>query len=361
MKEETSFFPDWASPPGATIDDLLVEQQLSRDDLANHLGRAVAFVDRLIAGQAEVTAEIARSLERVIGSPATFWMRRETQYREQLALLQPAGAALSDWVSKLPLKEMLKFGWVRGGAKTPAEIAATCLSFFGVPDLRAWREKYANATALAAFRTSPTFAAETESVAAWLRQGEILAEQAKCLPWDAGLLKAILPQLRALTRVANPKLFLPELTRLGAGCGVAVVVVRAPSGCQASGATRFIAEDRAVVQMSFRFLSDDHFWFTFFHEVAHLLLHRHTALHLEGVEPVAASEEAEANQFAADLLIPPATQAAMRSLPLDGREVIRFAQRQGVAPGIVVGQLQHHGCITRRQLNTLKRRYRWSD
>lgn len=360
MTEKTTFAPDWASPPGATIDELLAEHGLSRGDLADHLGQAVAFVDRLIAGQARVTTEIASGLERVLGSSTAFWMRREAQYREQLEWIEAATEALGVWVRNLPLREMVEFGWIHDDVETPAKKVAACLSFFDVPDLRAWREKYVDAEPIAAFRTSPTFAAEPGSVVAWLRQGEVLAGQAHCAPWNPELLQATLPKLRALTRVADPALFLPELTKLCAVCGVAVVVVRAPSGCRASGATRFISSDRAVVQLSFRFLSDDHFWFTFFHELAHILLHRHTALHLEGVEPVTPEAETEANQFAADLLIPPAAQEAMRALPLDGREVVRFATRHGISPGIVVGQLQHHGCITRRQLNTLKRRYQWN-
>src|SRR2546425_7404609 len=47
---------------------------------------------------------------------------------------------------------------------------------------------------------------------------------------------------------------------------------------------------------------------------------------------------------------------ALFDLPLDGREVIRFARRVGVSPGIIVGQLQHYGRIKHNQLNSLKRR-----
>ena len=69
--------------------------------------------------------------------------------------------------------------------------------------------------------------------------------------------------------------------------------------------------------------------------------------------------EREANDFAADALVPPEYRNALLALPRDSREVIRFARKIGVAPGIVVGQLQHFKKLTHRQLNTLKRRFQW--
>ena len=111
--------------------------------------------------------------------------------------------------------------------------------------------------------------------------------------------------------------------------------------------------------LSFRYLSDDHFWFTFFHEAGHLLLHGKNALFLEGDNIASTKEEQEANEFAAGILIPTEFQAALLSLPVDGRDVIKFARLVGVSPGIVVGQLQHLGRIKPNQLNSLKRRYSW--
>ena len=116
-----------------------------------------------------------------------------------------------------------------------------------------------------------------------------------------------------------------------------------------------------MILLSFRYLSDDQFWFTFFHEAGHLLLHGDRCIFLEGDDTLTTEEEAEANAFAANILIPPEYQAEMLRLPLDGRAVMRFARKVGVSPGIVVGQLQHHGRFRRNQLNNLKRRYTWVE
>ena len=83
-----------------------------------------------------------------------------------------------------------------------------------------------------------------------------------------------------------------------------MVIVPAPSGCKVSGATLFPQQDKALLLLSFRYLSDDHFWFSFFHEVGHLLLHGIEKIFLEGVDEINQNDEEEANKFAAELLIP---------------------------------------------------------
>ena len=214
---------------------------------------------------------------------------------------------------------------------------------------------------MAVFRTSSSVRLQPGAVAAWLRQGEIEAASIDCKPWDAQRFRRAFSSIRPLTRKKDPSFFLPELQKRCAECGVAVVIVRAPTGCRASGATRFVSTNKALLLLSFRYLSDDHFWFTFFHEAAHLLLHGQKALFLEDAGMSSNKEEEEANEFAARVLIPLALEAAMLNLGLNGREVIRFARLAGVSPGIVVGQLQHIGKIKRNQLNTLKRRFRWDS
>jgi len=116
-----------------------------------------------------------------------------------------------------------------------------------------------------------------------------------------------------------------------------------------------------MLLLSFRYLTDDHFWFTFFHEAAHLLLHADKCIFLEGDDKLSTAEEQEANAFAADALIPVEYQEEMLSLPANAIAVIRFAKKVGVSRGIVVGQLQHLGRIRRNQLNNLKQRYSWSN
>jgi Zn-dependent peptidase ImmA (M78 family) len=122
-------------------------------------------------------------------------------------------------------------------------------------------------------------------------------------------LQESLSEVRKLTWRKAPERFIPELRAICAGSGVAVVVVRAPEGCRASGASRFLSTDKAVLMLSFRHLTDDHVWYTFFHEVAHLLLHGRDAIYIDADDDASNDMEVEANRFAADWIVPPAERA----------------------------------------------------
>ena len=352
-----TFDPDWASPPGDTIADILHVRGMSVDDLANETGASPTTIDSVIQGRETITIGLARSLERAIGASREFWISRDFQYRRQAANLTGASEA---WIRKIPISDMIRFGWLKT-APCPSEEVTECLRFFDVPSVQAWYDKYDAVLEVVAFRKSQTFDSWPGATAVWLRQGEIEGEKVECAQWDRDGFSASLLEIRRLTRIKQPRIFLPRLQRVAAAHGVAVVIVRLPAGCRASGATRFLAtpKKKALVLLSFRHLSDDHFWFSFFHEAAHLLLHGDKKWILEGTGGTADDQEREANDFAANVLIPSAFREAFWTLRPNTRQVIRFARQIGISPGIVVGQMQHHGLVDYSQLNGLKRRYRW--
>lgn len=361
MTPSVSFEPDWVSAPGETIVELLNQSGLSVSDLALKLSQSENFIQALLGGSASLSHDVALALEHSIGGSAQFWMNREVQYRHDLAALQSAGPLMGpdEFLEALPTNEMISFGWISSTSSMAASVAS-CLAFFDVPNIGTWQSRYFESTAIAAFRSSPTFESKKGPVSAWLRWGEIQAARAICKPWNAEDFQKVLATIRKLTRLKDPASFLPRLQDICQRCGVAVVVAKAPTGCRASGAARFLSSRRAMILLSFRHLTDDHFWFSFFHEAAHLLLHDKTQVFIDGDEESALLQEQQANDFAADCLISGKQRFILDSIPVNSRSIIRFALRVGVAPGIVVGQLQHAGRLKRNQLNSLKRRYKWS-
>jgi len=350
------FDPDWASPPGDTIAEILHSRGMSVDDLANETGASPSKLNGVLQGRETITIGLARSLERVIGASREFWISRDFQYRRQAAKLTGASEA---WIRKMPISDMVRFGWLKA-APRPTDEVTECLRFFDVSSVQAWHDRYDTVLDAVAFRKSPTFESWPAATAAWLRQGEIEGEKVSCAQWDRAGFSASLEEIRSLTRIKRPEVFLPKLQKLAAAHGVAVAIVRLPAGCRASGATRFLSPRKALLLLSFRHLSDDHFWFSFFHEAGHLLLHGGRRWILEGPREVVDDHEREANDFAAKILIPSACRDELSLLKTDAHQVIRFARRIGISPGIVVGQMQHHGLVDYSQLNGLKRRYRWS-
>lgn len=355
MPNADGFCSDWASSPGDTIRDAMAERGLSADQFAQTIGQTTKEVSDLLDGRIAVTIGLARRLRDVLGGSVEFWISRDVQFRKDVARLRRLD---EEWLRELPVEDMVRFGWL-DPAPHPSEEVTACLRFFGTPNVAAWRQTYSQAESRAAFRTSPTLDSRPGSVAAWLRQGEIQAQRLHCASWNKSEFEKSLESIRALTRQKDPLVFIPGLQRICEQCGVALTVVRAPNGCRASGAVRFLAANRPLLQLSARYLSEDQFWFTFFHEAGHLVLHSDKGMFLEGLEEPKTIEEQEANNFAEDVLVPPRLRPSLMSLGPHMKDVVRFARKVGVSPGIVVGQLQFRRRIGRNQLNSLKRRFEW--
>jgi lipid A disaccharide synthetase len=69
------------------------------------------------------------------------------------------------------------------------------------------------------------------------------------------------PLLRALTR-EDTDAACEQARDICAACGVAVVFVPELSGSRASGVARWLTPAKALIQLSFRYRTDDHLWFT---------------------------------------------------------------------------------------------------
>ncbi|QKO20548.1 ImmA/IrrE family metallo-endopeptidase [Rhodoferax sp. BAB1] len=356
MSVHAEFCPAWASPPGETVREIAQRKGLKQAVVASALDVAEIELPRALDGDWPIDAERAEKLAAQIGGTPRFWLAREAQYRQALKSIHDDTRA---WVSGLPFADMAKFGWI-DAASTFADKLRHAFAFFGVSSVDEWREAWLSERGgLTAYRTSPVFTTQAAAAAAWLRQGELAASHIRTALWSRTDFERLLPDLRPLTRIHRPSEFLQQLQQKCAACGVAVVIVRAPKGCPASGATR-VRNGQAVLQLSARYLRDDSFWFTFFHEAGHLVLHE-DRLFLEWSEKrhLDEKEELEANDFAGKVLIPPSQEAALRELPHEYKSIMRFARNLSVSPGVVVGQLQHRGLLPREKLNFLKKRYTW--
>lgn len=358
MTRSIDFSPAWASPPGDTVRQLAVQKNLRSEDLAEALKITQAGLEQFFNGDLPITADRAKGLAAVAGASERFWLTREAQYRRDVQALHEDSR---QWIASLPIADMARYGWLKAATSTSDKLR-NALGFFEVDTVDEWRDIWlSERTGLTAYRTSPVFAVQSASVAAWLRQGEVLADRLSVATWSRDCFEKLLPSLKTLTRLHEPAEFIPQLQQRCAACGVAVVIVRAPKGCPASGATR-VKNGKAILQLSARYLRDDSFWFTFFHEAGHLILHeKQFLLEWSDRRELNMSEESEANDFASKVLIPQSEMGALRSLPHDYRSIMRFAKKLTISPGIVVGQLQHLGLVRQDRLNFLKKRYKWTE
>lgn len=352
----SEFRPDWVCPPGATILAAMRRRDLSASHFRAKCGLSSDAYEGLIEGTVAISPELAERLTSALGASCDFWLRRDRLYRARRDA-GPVADNFERFADSVPFGEMRRLGWLDEfeGLSRPEAIRA-----FFADSIGGAGAPGAQLIEAVRFRISIAHDAEPAAVAAWLREGVRQGRRINCAPLDRARLRQAVPDLRALTRIKDPVDYFPRLVEICSAVGVAVVFVRTPRGCPASGATHYDG-DRAIVQLSFRYRSDDHLWFTLFHEIGHILLHGYAPIFIEGQGLDDTDEEAEANAFSARILIPEQHESEIHSVKREYRAIMRLAKRLGVSPGVLVGQMQRRGLLRHNQMNFLKVRYDWEE
>lgn len=354
--KNSPFSPNYAVPPGAILEEWLEERGMSQTALAERMARPIKTINEIIKGKTSITQETAFQLEAVTGIEASFWTNADRIYLERAARLGEEERLKSwvDWATQFPFGEMAKLGWL-APVPDPVDRVRALLRYFGVATPEAWEAVYGEFQV--AYRKAPAFTSNPAHLGAWLRQGELEATKLECALYDEGRFKGALTELRRLT-TAPPEHAGEKLVAQCRAAGVAVALVPELPKTHVSGATRWVAPNKALIQMSLRYKTDDHLWFTFFHEAAHILLHgkKDVFVEFKGKDD---PKEVEANRWAADFLIPaPHWRHFVGSGRMKAPDIESFAAEVGIHASIVVGRLQHEKRIPFVACNGLKRRLR---
>lgn len=354
-------FTPTAVHPGEIVSEYVECHGWTQRDLARRTGLTPKTISEIFNGKAPVMPATALALEKVLRRPAHFWLNLQRQYDESEARGRELtkSARWSEWAQTFPLKDMkrLKFSLPEGRSDVDA-----LLTFLGASSPENWNAVWSALNV--AYRQTRRFTQSAEAISAWVRETEIEAEQIGTAPFNEARLRSCIPDLRRLTREKAGTVLHP-VQAICAGFGVAVVLVPELPHCGISGSAEWLSDKKALIGLTRRYKTDDQFWFTLFHELAHILLHRrkHSFIidnaandlsdHI--VDPEMQKYEAEANQFAADTLIPPsALTAFLRARTFTNNSIDDFAEKIGIGPGILVGRLQHDGILKASRGNAFK-------
>ncbi|WP_194724100.1 helix-turn-helix domain-containing protein [Noviherbaspirillum malthae] len=357
------FTPNYAIPPGDSLIELLEALGLSQADLAERTGRPKKTINEIAKGKAAITPETALQFERVLGVPSSYWNALEQNYRAALARIDERQRLSQhiDWLSGFPITEMIRRAWIKA-RNDKVELVEELLSFFGVASPDAWNDVWCRGKEATAFRKSPTHDSnELSLTATWLRRGELEGRKVNCAAFDATKFKTALAQIRPLTAHQDINTAIKTTIETCAAAGVAVVLVQEFPKLGVCGATRWLSSEKALIQLSLHYKRHDQLWFSFFHEAGHILLHGKRDIFVEQKKASNALEEEEANQFAADLLIPPETyRTFVAGGDYSAVAIADFAKSLGIAPSIVVGRLQHDKVISFSERNEFRVRVDWA-
>ena len=355
---ENQVWSDLPISPGNVLEEEIESRDMTQKELARRMGRPPQVVNEIIKAKKSITPETALELEKVLGLPAQLWVNLESVYRmtkarnEERERLQQEASALS----RFPVKEMTKQGWIPA-FRQPEDKVRALLEFLGVASLR---EPWAQTAA--AFRITGSGNYSPDSLGVWLKKGEIDARETLTEDYDEVRFQAAISEIRALT-TDPPEIFLPRMTELCSAAGVAFVLTKELPKSGANGAARWLGPRKGLIQLSLKWKWADVFWFTFFHEAGHILLHGNRSfVDVSEIGPTVTPEEGEANRFAADFLVNPRDwDGFIQERDWTEPSVCQFAKNAGIHPGIVAGRLQHEKLVPYSRLTALKDRFAWID
>jgi plasmid maintenance system antidote protein VapI/Zn-dependent peptidase ImmA (M78 family) len=331
------------SPPGDTIQEHIDFIGMSQAELSERMGRAKEKINDLIKGREPITIPTAFQLEKVLGIPASFWINSEKSFRKELYELQQQEAFEREkhWLAAFPINEMRKFGWLPD-TKEKHVLVNNLLKFFSVASTEEWQRIYIDEEVSVAFRISLAHTQSPHAISAWLRKGEIQANEIDLAEFEKKKFKDALAEIKELAFLM-PLDYIQQLQNICAKCGVAVVYTQNLPKAPISGAARWF-HNKPIIQLSGRFKTNDHFWFTFFHEAAHIILHGKKDIFLENVEgtEINKEKEEEANAFAAKLLLTEnELQQIIDAAPLNEEIIQEFSEKFRTPAGVIIGRLQH--------------------
>ena len=338
-----------AAPPGATIKEQLNDRSMSQKEFAVRMDMSEKHISKLVNGEVQLTPETAVGLEMVLGVPARFWNNLEAIYREKLIKAEAENAMDADieLAKRFPYSEMAKFGWVPA-TREAKEKVVNLRKYFEVVDLSLLGSE--QLTRIACRRLAITEKSDL-ALMAWAQQAKVKARDIQTAPINIKGLISAMPELRKMT-ILKPKEFCPQIKKCLASCGIALVFLPHLKGSFLQGAS-FADGNKIVVGLTARGKDADKFWFSLFHELAHIVLG-----HVGQPDGTSEEDEKAADKWSGDTLIASEDFEEFRSeRDYSQRSVIRFANAQGIAPGIVVGRMQRERMIKYSLLNNLKEKY----
>ena len=262
-KKYYKYEPDYAVAPGEILLDVLEQRGISQAQMARRLNVAANTLNRLARGETALTYDMALKLERTLGVPASLWLNAETNYRlcKKRREEEEELNKRRDLLKRPPIKEAIARGYCEPSVDS-------LLQFFRAPSLKRF-EEIAERTSFA-LRCSKRVKCDPLTLATWLQMGTIEAEKIECAPYNEKAFRVALRDIRALT-ILDPCVYVPRMKEICADCGVALALVKEMRSVVASGAARFVNPYRGAILLNLRGKSADRFWFTFFHEAAHIL------------------------------------------------------------------------------------------
>ncbi|MCR5665214.1 MAG: HigA family addiction module antidote protein [Eubacterium sp.] len=327
--------------PGETLIEVLEDREMSQKELAIRTGMTEKHISTVVHGQKNISPSFARKLEYALGIETEFWMNLQANYERELLEFEDLNNISEKELSVLKnLKDVLTMwedaGWIEKDANQAA-LVLDVRKIFGISNLLDTpKMKYA-----AAFRAqSKNVNIDPYVLFAWQRMCEKLTENIEVAEEvNLDLLRDKIPEIKQVMFMKANQIQ-SKLTNIFSECGIAFRIVPNFKGAPVQGFIKTTEDGSLILCMTLRQKFADIFWFTLFHEIAHIL-NGDTKYDFVDFDSVSGESEAKADKMAGEFLI---NSKAYRKF-VDNNEygtvkgINEFAKQQSVKDYIVLGRL----------------------
>jgi len=357
----TGLSRDFIIHPGETLAEVLEDREMSQKELAIRTGMTEKHVSTIVNGVKPISVAFAKKLEYALGIEAEFWINLQSNYDRELLEFEEMNNISEEEVSVLKnLKDVIEYwsglGWMKKEDNSAAKVL-DLRKIMGISDLTDIPELAYSAAFRAQVKNNKV---DAYVVFAWQRMCEMLTQDIEIADEiDVEKLREKIPEIKkvmfmSVNEVQN------QLEKIFAECGIAFKIVKNFRGAPVQGFIKKTEGDNLVLCMTIRNSFADIFWFTLFHEIAHII-HGDTKNKFVDFESVSGEMESKADKFARNALIPLSEFKHFAAQEDFSLEAIRgFADECGVSPFIVIGRLMKEELIGWDCYNKERIRYKWA-
>jgi HTH-type transcriptional regulator/antitoxin HigA len=343
--------------PGETLKEMLEDKEMSQRELAIRTNVKEPHISAIVKGKKPISVSFAKRLEYALGIDASFWINLQSNYEKELADYEELNEISSEEISILKkIKRLTDYA---------KDIRLIDLDAEGSLLVIVWR-KLLNISKLThigeisqsgAYRLASSDNIDADILFTWLRITDLITKRQQLeTELNIELLKEKLPLFKALTFEDVETIHL-RLKEYLAECGIKFAIAKHFTGAPVQGVIKKGNDGTLSLIMTFRRKYADVFWFTFFHEIGHIINGdiKDRLIDYEGTEN---EIETQADRFAADFLIDPIKYKELVDTRDFSLPTIRnLCEEMQVPPYILIGRLQREKHIEYHCYSDEKIRY----
>lgn len=348
---------DFIIHPGETLKEILEDRGMSQRELAIRTGVKEPFISSLVNCQKDISVSFAKKLEYALGIDASFWINLQANYDKELADFEEYDNVTEEELAILKklnsiIKYLKKTGFVEKEARGSILVIQlrkllNISSLSDIPDIYQ----------VGAYRLAAAYDVDHYILFAWLRICDLVVKnQLVERELDVEKLKDMIPEIKRLM-FENFTEIQSRLKSYLAECGIRFSIVKHFTGAPVQGFIKKNDDETLNLLMTIRQKFADIFWFTFFHEVGHII---NGDIEYKLIDYDFAQGEAEdrANGFAASTLIDADEyEDFINKGDFSLSSIKEFCKKQNIPTFILIGRLQKEGFISYSQYAGEKVKY----